>query len=123
MDDLKGFDYDSPISTVISTLQPWMEKFGEQFDALVIKNVCSVGINIDKDKLLQALNQDKSRYEEAYRRGYAARENEIIRCKDCKHCFVDGENVRYNVCELNHNKVQADDWFCADAERKEEDEE
>ena len=43
---------------------------------------------------------------------------EIIRCKDCKHRFVDGDNVRFNVCELNHNKVQADDWFCADAERR-----
>ena len=42
----------------------------------------------------------------------------IVRCKDCKHCFVDGDNVRFNVCELNHNRVQADDWFCADGERK-----
>ena len=46
-------------------------------------------------------------------------EPKIIRCKDCKHRFVDGENVRFNVCELNHNKVQGDDWFCADAERRE----
>lgn len=42
----------------------------------------------------------------------------VVRCKDCKHCFVDGDNVRFNVCELNHNRVQADDWFCADGERK-----
>ena len=45
---------------------------------------------------------------------------EIIRCKDCKHRYVDGVNVRFNVCELNHNRVQADDWYCADAERREE---
>ena len=43
----------------------------------------------------------------------------IIRCKDCKHRYVDGDNVRFNVCELNHNKVQSDNWYCADAERKE----
>lgn len=43
----------------------------------------------------------------------------IVRCKDCKHCYVDGENVRFNVCELDHNKVQSGDWFCADGERKE----
>lgn len=42
----------------------------------------------------------------------------VVRCKDCKHCFVDGDNVRFNVCELNHNRVQAGDWFCADGERK-----
>lgn len=45
---------------------------------------------------------------------------QVVRCKDCKHHFVDGENVRFNCCELNHNKVQADDWFCADGERKTE---
>ena len=44
----------------------------------------------------------------------------LVRCKDCKHRYVDGENVRYNVCELNHNKVQSDDWYCADGERKDE---
>ena len=44
---------------------------------------------------------------------------ELVRCKECKHRYIDGENVRFNVCELNHNKVQNDDWFCADAERKE----
>ena len=44
----------------------------------------------------------------------------VVRCKDCKHCFVDGTNVRYNVCELNHNKVQGDNWFCADGERRTE---
>lgn len=48
-------------------------------------------------------------------------ERDLIVCRECKHCYVDGENVRYNVCDLNHNKVQADDWFCADAERREND--
>ena len=45
---------------------------------------------------------------------------ELVRCGECKHRYVDGDNVRYNVCELNHNKVQSDDWFCADGERRTE---
>ena len=45
----------------------------------------------------------------------------VVRCKDCQYCFVDGENVRFNVCELNHNIMQADDWFCADGVRREDD--
>lgn len=49
---------------------------------------------------------------------HAEKVAELVRCKDCKHCFVDGTNVRYNVCELNHNKVQSNNWFCADGERK-----
>lgn len=44
---------------------------------------------------------------------------QLIRCKDCKHHFVVGENVRYSLCDLNHNKYQSDDWFCADGERRE----
>lgn len=44
----------------------------------------------------------------------------VVRCGECIHRYVDGENVRFNVCELNHNKVQADDWFCADGERRTE---
>lgn len=44
----------------------------------------------------------------------------VVRCKDCKYRYVDGDNVRVNFCELNHNKVQGDDWFCADGERREE---
>ena len=40
----------------------------------------------------------------------------VVRCRECIHRFVDGDNVRYNVCMLNHNKVQPDDWFCADGE-------
>ena len=41
----------------------------------------------------------------------------VVMCKNCKHRYVDGDNVRYNMCLLNHNKVQSDDWFCADGER------
>ena len=23
----------------------------------------------------------------------------VVRCGECKHCFVDGDNVRFNVCD------------------------
>lgn len=46
------------------------------------------------------------------------KEQEVVRCKDCKYRFVDGDNVRFNMCLLNHNKVQPDDWFCADGVAK-----
>lgn len=42
----------------------------------------------------------------------------VVRCRDCKYRYVDGDNVRFNLCLLNHNKVQSDDWYCADGERK-----
>lgn len=46
---------------------------------------------------------------------------EVVRCKDCKYCFVDGDDDwKYNVCYFNRNMVH-DDWFCADGERREND--
>lgn len=44
----------------------------------------------------------------------------VVRCRECKHRFVDGTQVRFNVCELNHNRVQSDDWYCADGEKAKE---
>ena len=41
----------------------------------------------------------------------------LVRCKDCKHRYVDGTQVRFNVCDLTHNRVQSNDWFCADGEK------
>jgi len=44
----------------------------------------------------------------------------VVRCRDCKFRYTDGESVTANYCLLNHNRAHADDWFCADAEREEE---
>lgn len=75
-------------------------------------------ILIEKDKALEHISYDEEWTEECIN---ALPTIEIVRCRECKHRFVDGENVRFNVCELNHNKVQADDWFCADGKRREDD--
>lgn len=61
-------------------------------------------------------------------------ETEIIRCKDCKHRKVNehyGEKGYMNlkaICELDTGDIfqlgryaEEDDWFCADAERREGD--
>ena len=82
---------------------------------------------IDADALKTLMDEciysDRDRYSTGYAKSFidsapTVDAVPVVRCKDCKHCFVDGDNVRFNVCELNHNRVQADDWFCADGERK-----
>ena len=58
---------------------------------------------------------------------------EIIRCKDCRHRIVNdhyGEKGYLNIkgyCELDTGDpfelgrdAQNDDWFCADAERRDD---
>ena len=47
----------------------------------------------------------------------------VVRCKDCKHyntaCCANG----FGWCERNGNgHGSTDDWFCADGERREDDE-
>lgn len=44
----------------------------------------------------------------------------VVRCGLCKHRFLDGENVVTARCELNHNSLMPDDWYCADGEAKED---
>lgn len=44
---------------------------------------------------------------------------EIITCGECIYrCVVGGKNLRFNRCALDHNSIQSDDWYCADAERR-----
>lgn len=45
---------------------------------------------------------------------------ELVCCRDCKYKYTEGENVTANYCLLAHNLAMPDDWYCADAERKEE---
>jgi hypothetical protein len=75
----------------------------------VCKAVQNVGINVDKEELLKALQYDKDQYE----KGYADRDSEIVRCKDCK--FYDGEECLIKAGWF-HTKP---DWFCADGAKKE----
>ena len=46
---------------------------------------------------------------------------ELVRCRDCKHFYinVDFNDAIYNECKLNHAEGQDDDFYCADGERKE----
>lgn len=44
----------------------------------------------------------------------------VVRCGLCKHRFLDGDNVVTARCELNHNSLMPDDWYCADGEAKED---
>ena len=46
---------------------------------------------------------------------------ELVRCKNCKHCYFASNRVpneRSYACE-KHGLDIVPDWFCADGERKE----
>ena len=55
-------------------------------------------------------------YAEGYRDGYSKRDEEIVRCKDCKH--YDSET---QSCLDGLDGIFQPDWYCADGERKDGD--
>ena len=59
--------YESPI---ILITQQFQAKVNEEYDNHIMNIIESYGIYIDKDTLIAALNADRSRYEEAYQKGY-----------------------------------------------------
>lgn len=117
-------DYDSPVELFLqSTIDKMSSACADFLDNGVIKAGLNAGFNINKEKLEQVLSQDKCRYEEAYRRGYTdgykKREDEIVRCKDCK--WNSGYGTGMYVCFCTCYKTgtpHKDDWFCADGKPK-----
>lgn len=113
--EMKHPEYDSPLILNVSDIATQMAR---NIDEMSWQAIQRVGIDVDKDKLLAALKQDAERYREAYANGYDTgyqkRDEEIIRCKDCKH-------YKYGMCDLFHPHGCAETWFCSDGERREED--
>ena len=105
--------YKSPIETIWSDIE---HDYGERFDQMVLTAVQSVGIRVNKEELAKALAYDR----EQYRKGWEDRDSEIVRCKDCKHRWID-LNEGKMICLLERSR-RADDeeWFCADGERRTE---
>lgn len=70
--------WESPIKTICDEMRT-------QFEGEVLKAVQRVGIEVDKDQLIKALNYDRNQYDEGYKHGYSYAKSELIRCKDCKY--------------------------------------
>ena len=127
--------YDSPIDVIFNrTVDNIMAAFNNSIDDGVVTAVVKAGFNVDKDKLVEVFTQDMRRYEEAYRKGYAQRDADIIRCKDCKHRpikpndYENGFDLEFPdgkcPCQCDdgwYSWYPADNWFCADGERKDGD--
>ena len=103
--------YQSPIEVFQTQMQ-------SQIVGEIYKAVMKVGVNVDKDELLKALQYDRNQYQ----KGYTDRDSEIVRCKDCKHGqyeeWDNGECVDKTVCCDGYG-IHKPDWFCADGERQE----
>ena len=74
---IKNPFYDTPVTLTMPEINSAFEKVNqisnevaEDTDNFVFRAIQKVGVNVDRDKLIQALQADRARYEEAYRRGF-----------------------------------------------------
>ena len=87
-----------------------------QIEGEIYKAVMNVGVNVDKEELIKALQYDR----EQYQKGYKDRDDQIVRCKDCKWWHESETHNGYGDCgQANGITLKSSDWFCADGERKE----
>ena len=103
--------YESPIEMIYGQMRIETEN-------AICKAVQNVGVNVDKDELIKALQYDR----EQYQKGYKDRDEEIVRCKDCAHrgnpkkCVLSAisEEKDFQLFMLDNRG----EWFCADGTRK-----
>lgn len=131
--------YESPIKITYSEpeaieLASIAERIGQgvaaQQEEYIYGAIAKMGVTVDKDELLKALQYDRDQYEKGYADGRAARDAEIVRCKDCVHQEKffhedkrrkDGGHYIYG-CELadGYSHVCLDGDFCSRGERKDD---
>lgn len=93
--------YQSPINLIVDQMRTQMEDE-------IFKAVQNVGVYVDKDELLKALQYDRDQYQ----KGYNDRDAEIVRCENCKR------RLTIN-CWCDYMARHDPNWFCAAGERDE----
>ena len=93
-DNLKLVDaydaYKCPINVQLGAIETMMR---ESYDNQVLKAVGNIGIEIDKEGLVEAINHDRKRYNEAYNQGW----------NDCKKYYQERLD---NIVALASKEVQ-----------------
>lgn len=92
--------------------------FLEQTDEHILARCEAVlGVKVDRDELIKAMNYDREQYKKGFSNGYAKRDEEIVRCEDCEH--YQNHICRRISIDGEFNVMVAKSHFCAMGERKE----
>lgn len=100
--------YKSPIEI---ELNDFVSDYVEKVDEYIVKCVQKVVVNVDKDELIKALGYDRGQYE----KGWNDRDNEIVRCKDCKNYWDSAGMCCFADMPIN-DSVKPED-YCSRGER------
>ena len=106
--------WESPIQ--ISTISEEIgRKIVDDQNNYIVETCVKMGVSVDKDELIKALKYDRGQYTKGYIDGKIARDDEIVRCRDCKYKYVP-DDIEDKWCYW----VDTDeDDFCSYGERKE----
>ena len=130
--------YKSPIDLCVSQMRMEHEK---RIEGDIYRAIHDVGIFVDKDELIKALQYDRDKYSKGFHDGYKAAAGydkdvvEVVRCKDCINAKpyerADGETGYY--CQNNNSTFRyGTNWerlyeptreandYCSYGERKDE---
>ena len=110
--------YKSPIEVLTRDIYHQIKK---QEDEQIYEAVLNVGVSVDKDELIRALQYDRGQYE----KGYADAMDSIVRCKDCvyftlQHGFdILGRCLNKQAYITNAGQLCPDEnYFCPYGERR-----
>ena len=62
--------YDCPIKTFFKQSGDLVDNAREVYEGHIVTAVTKIGIDIDKEGLIKAIRNDRTRYEEAYQKGW-----------------------------------------------------
>jgi RecJ-like exonuclease len=106
--------YESPISLSYEDI---MKDIVERQEGYIVECVHKVGVDVNKEELVKALSYDRDQYN----KGYADRDAEIVRCKDCKK-YIPCRKLPIGTskwCDL-FDRATCEMNYCGWAERKED---
>ena len=105
--------YKSPID--MFSVTEYLHNIEEQIESTVYEAVTKVGINVDKEELIRALQYDRDQYEKGYADGLNEHP-EVVMCKDCKWWSQQCNSLQ-GRCELMQI-YPTGTWFCGNAQKE-----
>lgn len=61
--------YESPVK-LCQTVEEIAQDIHKQTEDFIVQSVCKVGVVIDKEELIKAINYDRNQYDKGYNEGY-----------------------------------------------------
>ena len=107
--------YDSPIELFISEIQ-------EKFENGIFEAVQRFDIDVNREELIRALKYDRDQYHKGFSDGRMSgrfeRDEEIVRCADCKYWQDNNDGYPHEECRWGHGETPDANDFCSYGERK-----